>query len=100
MSKQNQLKKTSTNLNNPTSLLINNIIYDEQKILQLEAQLKVIEEANLGTVDTLVAKRYLIDKWPQIDIAAEMGWSRCTVSDHVGKIVEKVQKTSCKMGLT
>ena len=49
MSKQNQLKKTAT-LNSihsiPTSLTVNNVVYDEQKILQLEAQLKVITYRN------------------------------------------------------
>ena len=32
-----------------------------------------IREANLGNDDTDIAKRYLIDQIPQIEIAAEFG---------------------------
>ena len=34
---------------------------------------RIIEEANLGTVNTLVAKRYLIDQWPQIRVLIKRG---------------------------
>ena len=61
---------------------------------------KTIEEANLGTTDTLVAKRYLIDQWPQIEIAAEMGWTRSTVSGRMPRIMQKVEAAARKMGLT
>ena len=61
---------------------------------------KIIEEANLGTVNTLVAKRYLIDQWPQIEIAAEMGWTRSTVSERVPKILRKVESAAKRLGLT
>ena len=59
-----------------------------------------IEEANLGTIDTLVAKRYLIDHWPHIEIAAEMGWARSTVSERMPRILKKVEATARKIGLT
>lgn len=61
---------------------------------------RCIEEACLGVNDTLVAKRYLIDKWPQIEIAAEMGWARSTVSVRVPHIICKIQHTAKKLGLT
>ena len=61
---------------------------------------RTIEEANLGTVNTLVAKRYLIDQWPQIEIAAEMGWARSTVSERIPKILRKVESAARKLGLT
>ena len=61
---------------------------------------RTIEEANLGTVNTLVAKRYLIDQWPQIEIAAEMGWTRSTVSERIPKILRKVESAARKLGLT
>lgn len=61
---------------------------------------RIIEEANLGTVNTLVAKRYLIDQWPQIEIAAEMGWTRSTVSERMPRILEKVEQAAKKLGLT
>lgn len=58
-----------------------------------------IEQANLGRDDTLIAKRYLIDRWPQIEIAAELGWCRSTVSSRVPYILNKVERTAQKMGL-
>ena len=61
---------------------------------------RTIEEANLGTINTLVAKRYLIDQWPQIEIAAEMGWTRSTVSERIPGILRKVEAAARKMGLT
>ena len=59
-----------------------------------------IVQANLGRDDTEIAKRYLIDQWPQIDIAAELGWTRSTVSIHVSRIVPKVEFTAKKLRLT
>jgi len=59
-----------------------------------------ISEANLGTDDTGIAKRYLIDHWPQIDIAAELGCTRSTVSGRVHHILEKVELTAKKLRLT
>lgn len=59
-----------------------------------------IEQANLGHDDTEIAKRYLIDQWAQIDIAAELGWTRSTVSIHVSRIVPKVEYTAEKLRLT
>ena len=60
---------------------------------------RCIEEANLGTVDTGIAKRYLLDGWAQIDIAAELGWTRGTVSSHVFRILDKVLRTAQKLKL-
>ena len=57
-----------------------------------------IEEANLGQNDTTVAKRYLVDQWPQIDIAAELGWSRSTVSDRIPRILRKVRIAAITLG--
>ena len=59
-----------------------------------------IEQANLGQNDTVIARRYLIDQWAQIDIAAEFGWTRSTVSVHVARIVPKVENTAKKLRLT
>lgn len=60
---------------------------------------RCIDEANLGTTSTMVAKRYLIDKWPQIEIAAEMGWTRSTVSERIPKIVKRVEHAAYRLGL-
>lgn len=57
-----------------------------------------IEEANLGQTDTTVAKRYLIDQWAQIDIAAELGLGRTTVSDRIPRILNKVHNAAVVLG--
>lgn len=49
-----------------------------------------IQEAAFHRDDELIAKRYLIDKWCQIDIAAELGWRRATVGDHIKYILPRV----------
>lgn len=59
-----------------------------------------IEEANLGQDDTLIAKRYLLDHWAQIDIAAELGWTRSTVSGRIPRIICRVEKTANRLRLT
>ena len=61
--------------------------------------LTCIEEANLGLTDTTVAKRYLIDQWAQIDIAAELGWGKSTVSVRMPRILRKVQATAKKLNM-
>lgn len=59
-----------------------------------------ITQSNLGRDDTLIARRYLIDHWPQIEIAAELGWGRSTVSGRLPYIFHKVQMTAQKLGLS
>lgn len=56
-----------------------------------------IDQANLGRDDTMIAKRYLIDQWPQIDIAAELGWGRSTVSNRVPRILRKVESAARRL---
>lgn len=68
--------------------------------LMRSEMLTCIEESNLGLIDTAVAKRYLIDQWAQIDIAAELGWTRSTVSVRMPRILKKVQATAHKLGMT
>lgn len=60
----------------------------------------VIEQANLGREDTEIAKLYLIDQIPQIDIAVEYGYDRSTISKRVKEITVKVERAACKMGIT
>ena len=59
-----------------------------------------IIQSNLGRDDTVIAKRYLIDQWPQIEIAAELGWTRSTVSNRMPRILRKVQLTANRLGMT
>ena len=56
-----------------------------------------IREANLGNDDTDIAKRYLIDQSPQIEIAAEFGWERSTISRRISRILLKVENAADKL---
>ena len=44
--------------------------------------------------DELIAKRRIIDKWGQMDVAAELGWYRSTVSDHEKYIFQRVEEVA------
>lgn len=59
-----------------------------------------IREANLGNDDTAIAKRYLIEQVPQIDIAAEFGCERSTISRRMPHILSKVERAAHKMQYT
>ena len=52
------------------------------KLLRSELE-KAIYEAALDRDDDLIARRYIVEKKPQIDIAAELGWDRSTVLIYV-----------------
>ena len=56
-----------------------------------------ITESALHRDDELIARRYLIDKWCQMDIAAELGWRRATVGDHLKHILERVKDVSARL---
>ena len=61
------------------------------KLLRSELE-TAIKEAALYRDDDLIARRYIIEKWPQIDIAAELGWERSTVSRHIPYILDEVKR--------
>lgn len=61
---------------------------------------KAISEANLGNSDSLIAKRYLLDQIPQIDIAEEVGCTRATMCVRIKHIIKRVEETAIKLGLT
>ena len=67
--------------------------------LMRSQMLTCIDEANLGQTDTQVAKRYLIDQWAQIEIAAELGCVKSTVSMRMPRILSKVQATAKKLNM-
>ena len=67
--------------------------------LLLDEMEACIEQANLGQTDTLIARRYLISQLPQIEIAAELGWTRSTVSQHIPRIIKKVSLTANRLGI-
>ena len=73
--------------------------------VELEELLKreletAIDQANLGEEDTLIARRYLIDQVPQIDIAVEIGMERSTISRRLPRILGRVLWAAERMGMT
>ncbi len=58
---------------------------------------RVIHEAALSYDDNLIATKYIIDKVAQIDIAAEIGWERSTVSKHVKQILIRIKYIASKI---
>ena len=51
---------------------------------------RAIQESALSREDSLIATRYILEKTPQIEIAAELGWDRSTVSRRLTAIMEQV----------
>lgn len=49
-----------------------------------------IDEANLGISDREIARRYLVDRMPMVDIGAEVGLDRSTVSKRLKQIRPRV----------
>ncbi len=58
---------------------------------------EAIEQANLGEFDTFVAKKYLIEQVPQIDIAEEVGYSRTTITERMPRIFERVERAAARL---
>ena len=58
-----------------------------------------ISECIFDPMDTLIATRYFVDGWAQIDIAAELGCVRSTVGNHVKYILPEVEQTAARMGI-
>lgn len=59
-----------------------------------------ISEANLGNSDSLIAKRYLVDRIPQIDIAIEMDMERSTISRRLPRIIAQIERAAQRLKLT
>lgn len=55
--------------------------------------ISAIEEANLGIADTHIAKRYMVDRLPQIDIAVEMGLSEKTISRRLHAATPRIKNS-------
>lgn len=56
-----------------------------------------IYEAALSRDESVIATRYIVEKVPQIDIAAELGWERSTVSRHMPYIVATVSAAAKRL---
>lgn len=61
---------------------------------------KAISEANLGNSDSLIAKRYLLERIPQLDIAVELDMERSTISRRLPSIIDRVEKTAQRLNFT
>lgn len=59
----------------------------------------VITQANLGLDDTKIAKMYLLDAIPQLDIAFEMDIDRSTISRRLTHILDAVERAARKMDI-
>lgn len=69
------------------------------QLLRSEMEI-AISEANLGNSDSLIAKRYFLERIPQMDIAAELDIERSTISRRLPFIIERVEKTAQRLNLT
>ena len=69
------------------------------KLLRTDME-KAIFEANLGNSDSLIATRYLIERVPQIDIAAELDVERSTISHRLQRIIERVERSAQRLNLS
>ena len=62
-------------------------------LLRSEVEL-AIEQANLGIFDSAVAKKYLIDQVPQVEIAEALGYERTTITKRIPRIMDKVDRSA------
>lgn len=67
-----------------------------QKLLRSELE-RAIYESALSRDDALIAKRYLVEKVPQIDIAVELGWERATISKRIPAITDRVAWAAARL---
>lgn len=63
------------------------------KLLRSQLETAIYESA-LHRDDELIARRRIIDKWGQIDVAAELGWYRGTVAAHEKYIFSRVSEVA------
>lgn len=66
------------------------------RLLRSELE-RVIVESAMSRDDEIIARRYLVEKVAQIDIAAELGWERATVSRHMKYILPAVERVAYKL---
>ena len=58
---------------------------------------RAIYEAALHRDDDLIARRCIIEKSAQVDVAAELGWDRSTVSHHLSYIMDEVKRSASRI---
>lgn len=69
------------------------------QLLRSEMEI-AISEANLGNSDSLIAKRYFLERIPQMDIAAELDIERSTISRRLPAIIASIEKSAQRLNLT
>ena len=72
---------------------------DELKRLTKSQLLTVIDESTLGLENTIIAKRTLIDRWPQVDIAVEIGYDRSAISHRLPAIYKRLIYIADKLNI-
>ncbi len=68
------------------------------KLLRPEIE-DAINQTNLGREDAAIAKAYLLDQIPQIDIAVEHGYDRSSISRRLPKIIARIEQTAKKLNM-
>lgn len=68
------------------------------KLLRSELE-TAIREAALHRDDELIARRYIVEKWAQMDIAVELGWDRSTVPHHLAYIIKEVKRVAGRLNM-
>lgn len=72
---------------------------DELQRLTKSQLLTVIDESTLGLENTIIAKRILIDRWLQVDIAAEIGYDRSAISHRLPAIYDRLIYIAGKLNM-
>ena len=67
-------------------------------LLRSELEMAIYESV-LDREDTIIATRYIIEKTPQIEIAAELGYERSTISRRINKFLPRIINTIIKLNL-
>ena len=68
-------------------------------LLRSELETAIREAALHRDDDELIAQRYIVEKWAQMDIAVELGWDRSTVSHHLAYIIEEVKRVAGRLNM-
>lgn len=58
---------------------------------------RAIGEANLGEVNTIIARRYYIDQVAQMDIATELNMQRSTVTRRIQKMTPRISDAALRL---
>lgn len=60
---------------------------------------QILAQANLGEEDTEIVRRCILDRNPQIDVAADLGIHRSTISHRIPQIIARAQQVRAKLNI-